>query len=137
MRKFRICIGSDDGETMAMTHLGDTERFYCYDLVDSSASLFIGKRVNAARDMEHAQSDKMKSIIELLEDVDIFVAQQKSPNFIKIARQTKYQPVVVDIKSIPAIIALLQDEFEQLYTYVKRRKNGEVFETIPVLSAGS
>ncbi len=137
MRKFRICIGSDDGETMAMTHLGDTKRFYCYDLVDSSVSLFIGERVNAARDMEHAQSDKMKSIIALLKDVDIFVAQQKSPNFIKIAKQTKYQPVVVDIKNIPAIIALLQDEFEQLYTYVERRKNGETFETIPVLLAGS
>ena len=135
MRKFRICIGSDDGNTIAKTHLGDTEKFYCYDLIDASESLFVGERVNAARDMDHAQSDKMKSIIALLEDVDIFVAEQKSPNFIKIARQTKYQPVVVNVEVIPAIITLLQAEFEQLYSYVERRKNGEVFDTIPVLSA--
>lgn len=136
MRKFRICIGSGDGETMAKTHLGDTDKFYCYDLVESSASLFVGERVNAAKDMDHTQSDKMKSIIALLKDVDVFVAQQKSPNFVKIARQTKYQPVVVDVENVPAIIALLQDEFEQLYSYVERRRRGELFETIPVLSAG-
>jgi UDP-N-acetylglucosamine enolpyruvyl transferase len=135
MQKIRICIGSDDGLTMAKTHLGDTKKFYCYDLIGCSASQFVGERVNSARNLDHAQVDKMQSIITLLKDVDIFVAQQKSPNFIKIARQTKYQPVVVDSESIPAIIALLQEQFEQLYAYVERRRNGEVFAEIPMLSA--
>jgi hypothetical protein len=87
--------------------------------------------------MDHAQSDKMKSIIALLKDVDIFVAQQKSPNFIKIAKQTKYQPVVVDVENIPEIISLLQDEFDLIDSYVQRRRNGEFFEMIPELSAAS
>ena len=137
MRKFRICIGSNDGKTMAKTHMGDTQKFYCYDLVSSSESLFVGERVNVAREMDHAQSDKMKSVIALLKDVDIFVAQQKSPNFIKIAKQTKYQPVVVDVENIPEIISLLQDEFDLIDSYVQRRRNGEFFEMIPELSAAS
>jgi len=137
MRKIRICIGSDDGNTIAKTHLGDTNKFYCFDLSDSAESLFVDERVNDAKKMDHAQTDKMKSIIGQLKDVDVFVAQQKSPNFIKIARQTKYQPVVVDAENFSAIIALLQNEFEQLYSYVERRRSGEIFEMIPELSAGS
>ena len=135
MRKIRICIGSDDGHSIAKTHLGDTDKFYCYDLVDSSESLFVDARVNTAKNMDHAQSDKMKSIIELLEDVDVFVARQKSPNFIRIAKQTKYQPVVVDVESFSAIIALLHREFDLIESYVERRRNGEFFEMIPELSA--
>ncbi len=135
MRKIRICIGSDDCNTIAKTHLGDTDKFYCYDLVDSAQSLFIDERVNTAKNMDHARFDKMKLIIELLKDVDVFVAQQKSPNFIKIARQTKYQPVVVDVETFPEIIALLQREFDLIESYVQRRRNGEFFEMIPDLSA--
>ena len=134
MRKFRICIGSNDGDIMAKSHLGDTRIFYCYDLFDSTDNLFIDQRVNLAIDMEHAQADKMKSIIALLEDVDVFVAQQKSPNFIRIAKQTRYQPVVVDVEKISAILALLQNDFEKIYSLVGRRRSGEFFDTIPELS---
>ncbi|RLB73040.1 MAG: hypothetical protein DRH06_10900 [Deltaproteobacteria bacterium] len=135
MRKFRICIGSNDGDIMAETHMGDTRTFYCYDLFDSTDSLFVDERVNHAIDMEHAQSDKMKSIVALLEDVDVFVAQQKSPNFIKIAKQTRYQPVVVFVEKISDILALLQSDFEKIYSLVERRRSGEFFDTIPELSA--
>ncbi len=34
MRKLRICIGSNDGENLAPTHMGDTEFFYLYDFVE-------------------------------------------------------------------------------------------------------
>ena len=133
MRILRICIGSNDGKNIAATHMGDTEYFCVYDLVEGAGSTFIEQRKNVAKDMEHAQSDKMKAIIALINDADIFVAQQKSPNFIKIAKQTKYQPVVVKVEAIPAILDSLQSEFEQIYTYVERRKHGETFETIPVI----
>ena len=131
MRTLRICIGSKGGDTIAKTHMGDTDLFCIYDLFDNAGSVFIEQRTNVAKDMEHAQSDKMKAIISLINDSDVFVAQQKSPNFIKIAKQTKYQPVVVNVEAIPAILDLLQGEFNQIYAYVERRKNGETFETIP------
>ncbi|MCD6582797.1 MAG: hypothetical protein J7K90_13470 [Desulfuromusa sp.] len=133
MRQIRICIGSNDGDTIAKTHMGDTSFFYIYDLIETTGSAFIEQRVNIAKDMEHAQSDKMKAIIALINDADVFVAQQKSPNFIKIAKQTKYQPVLVNVETIPAILDLLQNGFEQIHPYVERRKNGETFETIPVI----
>lgn len=134
MRTLRICIGSNNGEDIATTHMGDTEYFYIYDLVENTGGTFIEQRKNVAKDMEHAQADKMKAIISIVDDAEIFVAQQKSPNFIKIAKQTKYQPIVVNVAAIPAILESLQGEFKQIYTYVERRKNGETFEIIPVIA---
>ena len=135
MRTLRICIGSNDGENIATTHMGDTEYFHIYDLVENTGGTFIEQRKNVARDMEHAQTDKMKAIITLINDADVFVAQQKSPNFIKIAKQTKYQPVVVNVENIEAILTLLEGEFNNIDSYVERRRSGEVFNTIPELSA--
>ena len=137
MRNFRICIGSNDGDTIARTHMGDTDFFYLYDFVEGGECSFVERRKNVAQDMDHAQSDKMKAIISMVDDAEIFIAQQKSPNFIKIAKQTRFQPVVVKVETIPDILILLQDEFENIYAYVERRKNGETFETIPELTARS
>ncbi|MDX2495383.1 MAG: NifB/NifX family molybdenum-iron cluster-binding protein [Desulfuromusa sp.] len=137
MRNFRICIGSNNGETIARTHMGDTDYFYLYDFVDGAECSFVERRKNVAQEMDHAQSDKMKAIISLIDDAEIFVAQQKSPNFIKIAKQTRFQPVVVKVESIQDILTLLQGEFENIYPYVERRKNGETFETIPELAPSS
>jgi len=137
MRKFRICIGSNDGETLASTHMGDTEFFYLYDFVEGAKGSFVEHRKNVAKEMNHDQSDKMKAIISMVEDAEIFVAQQKSPNFIKIAKQTKFQPVVVKVATLQEALTLLQGEFENIYSYVERRKNGETFATILELAVHS
>ena len=133
MKKIRICIGSNDGKTMAKTHMGDTECFYLYDLVVGKKHSFVDKRANIVQDMDHDGADKMKAIISLVNDAEIFVARQKSPNFIKIAKHTRYQPVVVKVENIEEILTLLQGQFETVYSYVERRKNGETFEIIPVV----
>jgi len=133
MRTLRICIGSNSEDRIAKTHMGDTDHFCIYDLVHTGESIFIEQRKNLAKDMDHAQSDKMKAILALVDDADILIAQQMSPNFVKIAKQTRYQPVVVKVESIQAILELLQGEFEIIYAYVERRRNGETFATIPEL----
>ena len=133
MKRIRVCIGSNDGDNIARTHMGDTDYFYIYDLMENSESKFIEKRVNIAKDMEHAKADKMKEIIKLVKDAHIFVAQQKSPNFIRIANKTKHQPVVVSADKISDILVVLNNSFLEIHGYVARRKNGEVFRTIPEL----
>jgi len=133
MRRIRACIGSNDGDNIARTHMGDTDYFYIYDLFENSANKFIEKRINIAKDMEHAKADKMKEIIRIVKDADIFVAQQKSPNFINIANKTKYQPIVVKTEKISDVLIVLEEAFQGIYNYVSRRKNGEVFNTIPKL----
>ena len=129
-----MCIGSNDGgKNIARTHMGDTQIFYIYDIVENSGNKFIGKRTNIAKDMEHAKDDKMKEIISLLKDADVFVAHQKSPNFIKIAKKTKHQPVVVKADKISDILLILDKAFQEIHSYIDRRKSGEIFDTIPEL----
>ena len=133
MKKIRTCIGSNDGENIAKTHMGDTECFYIYDLFENSENKFIEKRINSAIDMEHAKADKMKEIIKLVKDADIFIAQQKSPNFVRIANKTKYQPIVIKTENISDILVVLHKSFQEIYSYVTKRKAGERFDTIPEL----
>jgi len=133
MKKFRLCIGSNDGNNVANTHMGDTEYFYIYDIFTASRHVFVEKRINTSKNMEHAKVEKMKGILKIIKDSDVLVARQKSPNFTKIAQETKHQPVVVKTEKIPDVLITLCKSFDEIYKHTTRRKNGEMFDTIPEL----
>jgi len=133
MKKIRLCIGSNDGKDVAKTHMGDTEYFYIYDLFENSEHLFVEKRINTAKNMAHAKTEKMKEVIKIIKDSDVLIARKKSPNFIKIANKTKYQPVVVKTEKILDVLIILHKSFHEIYKHITRRKNGEMFDTIPEL----
>jgi len=130
MKQIRLCIGSNDGNTIAKTHMGDTEYFYIYDIFEDSEHSFVEKRTNVAKNMGHAKVEKMKEVLQIIKDSDILIARQKSPNFMKIAARTKYQPVVVKTEKIPDVLTTLCQSFDEIYERVTRRKNGELFDTI-------
>lgn len=134
MKKLRICVGSNDGTSVAKSHMGDTETFHIYDLSDNGTTTFIEERKNIAREMEHDTANKMKQIISLVKDAEVFVAKQKSPNFINIAKKTSHQPVVVTADTISHALVLISSSFETIHTYTTRRANGEKFETVLELS---
>ena len=113
--------------------MGDTECFYIYDLFENSEHEFVEERVNTAQDMEHAKVEKMEEIINLVQDADVFVARQKSRNFVRIANKTKYQPVMVKTEKISDALTIAHQSFQMIYDYVTRRRNGEVFDAIPEL----
>jgi predicted Fe-Mo cluster-binding NifX family protein len=133
MKNIRLCIGTNDGNNIAKTHMGDTEYFYIYDIFENSEHLFIEKRINTSKNMGHAKVEKMKGVIKIIEDSDILMAWQKSPNFIKIAKNTKYQPVIVKAEKISDVLTTLCKSFDEIYEYTTRRKQGEMFDTIPEL----
>jgi len=133
MEKIRLCIGSNDGVTVAGTHMGDTEHFHIYDLYENSESEFIEKRANMTIGMDHAAPDKMKAVLKLVHDADVLVAKRNSPNFIKIAGKTHYQPVVVSAEALLDVLEQIQKSFGLIDTFVARRKNGEIFGDIPEL----
>ena len=130
MKKIRLCIGSNDGTKVANTHMGDTEDFHIYDIIDNSKSQFIEKRTNIYKTSEHAKVEKMNGIIEIINDSDILIARRKSPNFKRIATTTKYQPVVVKTEKIHDVLITLCQSFDEIYEHITRRKNGEMFDTI-------
>ena len=130
MKNIRLCIGSDDGRNIAETHMGDMEYFCIYDIFEDSDHALVEKRTNTAKNMGHAKIEKMKGVLKIIADADVLVARKKSPNFIKIAKNTKYQPVVVSTDNISDALATLCQSFDKIYEQITRRKNGEVFDTI-------
>ncbi|MCD6405009.1 MAG: hypothetical protein J7M19_04220 [Planctomycetes bacterium] len=132
-RKLRVCIGSNDGENIAQSHMGDTRVFYVYDLFEDAEHVFIEKRENAGKSMDHATPDKMKKILGIIADCDVLVATRKSPNFVNIAHKTRYQPVVVKVPDMVGALVQLREAFDRIYEYVARRKAGETFDIIPEL----
>lgn len=132
MEKIILCVGTHDGNTIADTHMGDTRTFLIYELTADLQSRCIGQRQNIHQDLDHAQTDKMKRILELIKDVDILVARQKSPNFIKMAKQTRYQPVVVDTENIEEAIRQLRDHYAELKKLINHRRQGNFSAEIPV-----
>jgi predicted Fe-Mo cluster-binding NifX family protein len=110
--------------TISNSHMGDTECFYIYDLTAQGKCSFIEKRKNEFIDMEHSKQEKMMSIINLLKDAQVLTAAQKSPNFIKIAKNKPFQPVIVKSKTLPDIAAELASNFNVIAQSVQARETG-------------
>lgn len=124
MITLRVCVASDDGVRLSKTHMGDTREFHIYDLEENRDAVFVEKRTNIANEFEHSSDAKMTLILQLLHDVDVFVATKKSPNFRKIAATTEHQPVVVPAETIREALASVSREFHQIRELLVKRKNG-------------
>ncbi|HEM46935.1 MAG TPA: hypothetical protein ENO23_07810 [Alphaproteobacteria bacterium] len=133
MSTLRICIGCEDGERIASTHMGDTRQFLIYDIPELGEMRFVETRRNTAVDMDHAQHGKMRSIIGILSDVDVFVAARNSPNFRRIAAETRYQPVVVDARTVEETLDLIRASFGGIMAAVVCRREGDRETGIPEL----
>ena len=134
MEKIRICIGSNDKENIARSHLGDTEHFFIFDIFENDEIKVVDVRINEARELDHSASNKMKVILNIIKDTEILVAWQKSPNFLNIAKKTKYQPVVVKTEKINAVLNILQNSFILLKELADKRKRGDFSPEIPEFS---
>jgi len=131
MEKIRICIGSNDKDSIARSHLGDTEYFFVFDIFENDEIKTVDVRINDAKELDHSASNKMKEILNIIKDVEILVAWQKSPNFLNIAKKTKYQPVVVKAEKINDVLNILQNSFAGLKELADKRKEGDFSPEIP------
>ncbi len=131
MENIRICIGSNDNENIARSHLGDTEQFFIFDIFENDEIKTVDVRINDAKELDHSASNKMEKILDIIKDTEILVAWQKSPNFINIAKKTKYQPVVVKAEKINDVLNILQNSFVQLKKLADNRKKGDFSPEIP------
>jgi predicted Fe-Mo cluster-binding NifX family protein len=130
MNKIRVCIGSDDGVSVALSHMGDMKYFYIYDISKDNYA-FIEKRLNTMKQEGHATSNKMQIIQGILKDTNAFVARVQSPNFKKLAANTRFQPIIVNMEKLEDILAILIKEFEQISTLVQKREEADFVTSIP------
>jgi hypothetical protein len=133
LRKIRVALGSNDGENINPTHMGESKDFYVYSIFEDGKTEFVEKRKNTSPDEEgeHGFKKKRKAVLKLLSDAEIFVGKKMSPNFVKIACNTKCQPVVIKIDSISEILKAITKSFDPLYKLVDQRRQSKFNQKIP------
>jgi len=135
MKKIRIALGSNDRENISPGHMGMAEDFYVYDLFEDGNSNFIEKRKNTSPNEKgkHGLPEKMKAIMEILKDANVIIGRKMSPNFVKIAANTEFQPVMIKIDKISEIMKEVTKSFDKIYNLVEQRKKGDRPKEIPKL----
>ncbi len=129
VRKLKVMVGTDDGVNILFGHPGDSKKFHIYELRDDGKHELLKEVVNEAKDMEegHGGSGKMKKVLKLIGNVDVILTRRNSPNLIKIASETEIQPVMVNTENIEDGLKRLYEHFDEVYSIVQKRKNGERF----------
>ena len=133
MKKVRIALGSNDGEKIFLGHMGMAENFYVYDFFEDGNFNFVERRKNTSPETEdkHGLPEKMKVCMRIFKDADIIIGRKMSPNFVKIAANTKFQPVVMEIDRISEIMKEVVKSFGEIYDLVVQRKMGNRPKEIP------
>ncbi len=134
MKTIRLCIGTNDKIHIANTHMGDTETFCIFEINENGESQFIETRKNTVKDMDHSKADKMSAILDIVKDVDILIATEKSPNFVKIASTTRYQPIIIKTQAIKDALRILSKNWTEITKLINRRQAEGYSVVIPVFT---
>jgi len=94
----KVAVATDDGVNLTRSHFGDAKFYYIYELGPDKEPRLIEVRENSTRDIEeqgHGDPRKFQAVIELLADVDVFIAWVMGPNFVRIRDQSDKTPFLV------------------------------------------
>ena len=136
MRKIRIALGSNDGETLVPDHMGMATYFYVYDLFEDGRWEPVERRLNTSPKSEkgrHGLAEKLKGAAAVFQDCDLVLSRRRSPNFVKMRDNSKFQPVLTGAAAIPDSLKALAEAFSELYELVEARRNGQRPKTIPIV----
>jgi len=140
MKNIRVVMGSDDGEVIIPDHMGEAKHFYIFDFSEDGQSIFVEKRSNTSPEETdedgHGSAKKLRSASAIFGDCDIVLGKHRSPNFVKMRDNTRFQPVVTRIDSISGTRQELGHSFSAIYALVERRRRGERPIEIPILRPG-
>ncbi|MBN1438873.1 MAG: hypothetical protein JW929_05620 [Anaerolineales bacterium] len=142
MRKIRVVLGSNDGETIIPDHMGTAKEFYIFDVFMDGRSVLVEKRENTSpqedeKEIRHGDVRKLKSAMEIFEDCEVVLSRRGSPNFVRMRDNSRFQPVVSRVDSLSDLMHGLAESFEELFDLVARRKKGETPRVIPVIGSPS
>jgi len=121
----RVAVGVDDDETrLSEEHFGDAKYYLIYEVKEDGSYRLVEKRVNTVREMEereHGDPRKFRAVVELLSDVDVFLAGRMGPNFLRV-RESRHFPIVVGRKTVEEALSILVSRLDEVLEEVRRRK---------------
>ncbi len=123
----KVAVPTGDFKTIWKDHFGDAPFYLIFD-VNPPCFDFLEARKNLSGHEEHEEGHgdprKFKKVIELLEDVEVFVAYAVGPNVIRLKKQTDKKLLI--IRSAEKIPDVLREVAKKL-GYETFRFKGKLF----------
>ncbi len=94
----RVAVATDDGVNLTRSHFGDAKFYHIYELEPGKEPRLVEVRENRTRDLEeqgHGDPRKFRAVIQLLSDVDVFIAWVMGPNFVRVRDQSDKIPFLI------------------------------------------
>jgi predicted Fe-Mo cluster-binding NifX family protein len=134
MKRLILVFSSDDGTTMLDDHFGEGKDFYLYAIDEQGNYKLIEARPNTSPDEEgnaHGLEEKRVAVLDILNEANVIVSRQLSPNLIKMRDKAQVQPILTDIESIEVFLREFKGYFNQIFDMVENRKQGIFLNEIP------
>jgi len=135
VEKIRVALGSNDGKTIILDHMGEADYFYIFDVLENGQWSLVEKRKNTSpvENDGHGSARKLRVASAIFEDCDVVLARRGSPNFVEMRDQSRFQPVVTRVDVISGSLQLLGRSFAEIHALVQRRRNGERPKEMPII----
>ncbi len=126
MREITMVVGMTNEKTIKNAHLGDSD-FFLFVKFKEDGSYEIIKRIenDLPEEKHHGDEAKMKTALNVFKGADVIVGGMMSPNFLKIDKNSQYQPIVSRIHDFDKFLLTLKDKFDEVFDLVQKRRNGE------------
>lgn len=114
-KPLKVAVGMKNHETLTEEHFGDAE-FYLIFEWDGEQWKQIEKRENTAKRTEerfHGDPRKFKAVIELLSDVDVFLAYKMGPNIKRIVTTTNKIPIPTKERNLKHTLEILTNKLKE------------------------
>jgi len=115
-------------------HFGEGKDFYLYAIDEQGNYKLIEARPNTSPDEEgnaHGLEEKRVAVLDILNEANVIVSRQLSPNLIKMRDKAQVQPILTDIESIEVFLREFKGYFNQIFDMVENRKQGIFLNEIP------
>lgn len=98
--RIKVAAGTDDGTDLTREHFGDAKLYYIYEVSRDGDYELLEIRENTTlsleeEDEEHGDPQKFRAVVELLKDVDVFLARAMGPNFLRVRDESPHVPFIV------------------------------------------
>ncbi len=125
LRKLRVSFGMENDSTLSNKHFGDSNFFLILDIYENGDYKFLEKRKNTSLDTAnenvHGDVKKFRSLILLLNDVDILVAYRMGPNYLNIKNKTNKIPFLTRTDNFQESLEMIKLNFEKLWEDKKKK----------------
>jgi Dinitrogenase iron-molybdenum cofactor. len=125
LRKLRVSFGMENDSTLSNKHFGESNFFLIFDIYENGDYKFLEKRKNTTLDMAnenlHGDVNKFRSLILLLNDVDILAAYRMGPNYLNIKNKTDKIPFLTRTDNFQESLEIIKLNFEKLWEDKKNK----------------